>query len=538
MFLSGRPLKAKFGVQIATVVLGFLLVVGPTLLGLRAFSRQFETFSKVGVEVQSRTLMIARDQNFLSRLVRSIMLGDNYAQTAEQCRKSSDLVRSNYQALELAAGGIEDDATRAKALGLIASARKDSYAILDDALAAVAAVAGETDLKTLHTAWGVYRDANKVRGENSRKTFGELTEFARTFMENNRQASTRNLALLQAGTVVIGLAAIAVVVLIALLIRNAIVAPMAEAVRAADRIAQGDLTGAIPGGMRESRDEVLHLLGSLAGMQDRLRDVLAKVRTGAETVASGSTELSATATQMAATTRSIASNASEQDATGERMAAAVTELAASIQHVAGNVAQAQRGMDQAMKATHEGERAEGATAQAMTSIDDSVTRIVKAIQVIDDIARQTNLLSLNAAIEAAKAGANGKGFAVVAEEVRKLAERSGSAAKEIRELAGVCASSINQGTATVATSVTALRAITGAIAEVAGMLREINAASEEQARTGEEVGQQVEGAASAIRHTAQATSEQAATVDEVTRTSHELARVSETLRTEAQRFTL
>jgi methyl-accepting chemotaxis protein len=537
MFLHGRSLRTKFALQIATLVAGFLLILVPTALALRTFTQRFEAVSQNGLEIQGQTLMIARDQNFFSRLVRSVMLGDNYEQISAQATRTAEQVRAHYQALDAAVARIADEPTRVQFQTLISAARKDSFAIQDDALAAVAAAAGQTDLKALNSAWGRYRDANAVRGENSRKTFGELTEFAQGYIDSNRKAVNADLTRLLLGMAAIGLIAIAAMTGLSVLIQHAILAPLQDAVRITDRIARGDMTQAIPRA-DGSRDELLLMLDSLARMQASLREVLAEVRSGAETVASGSTQLSATAAGMAATTRAITASSGDQSESAERVAAAVTELAASIQQVAANVRQAELGMDQALAATHKGEASERATSDAMASIHGSVSRIVQAIQVVDDIARQTNLLSLNAAIEAAKAGNLGKGFAVVAEEVRKLAERSGTAAKEIRELAGACTSSIAQGASTVEASVAALHAITVSISEVATMLQEIDGASQEQARTGDEVGIQVHGAAAATSRTAQATSEQAATVEEVTRTAHELARVADTLNAGAQKFTL
>ena len=177
MFLSGRSLKGKFAAQGLVVVAGFLLILGPAFLGLRSFNRQYQSFSRVGIEHQARPLKIARDQTFFSRLVRSIMLGDNYADISTQAEKTAAAVRANYAALEQAAAGLDDPAVRAQLETLVGSARADSYAILDDALRTVAAVKGETDLARLNLVWRKYRDDNKVRGELAERLNGVAHRF-------------------------------------------------------------------------------------------------------------------------------------------------------------------------------------------------------------------------------------------------------------------------------------------------------------------------------------------------------------------------
>lgn len=294
-----------------------------------------------------------------------------------------------------------------------------------------------------------------------------------------------------------------------------------------------DLTFRLPG---EGGDEIAGIATLLNKFMEFYQKFFQDLALHAQTIASGSSELSATAEEMAATTTSIAKDSNEQRDGAERMAAAVNELSASIEQVSTNVQDALNKMDHTLKTTRRGEEAEDATSKAMEAIRKSVTEIVAAIRVIDEIARQTNLLSLNAAIEAAKAGAHGRGFAVVAEEVRKLAERSGQAAKEVRKLASICEESISQGNDTVVTSGKALSEISESISAVASRLKEIGSASAEQALTGHEVGRQVESTASASIRMAQATSEQTVTVNEVSRTAHELARVSEFINAMTRRF--
>lgn len=187
-------------------------------------------------------------------------------------------------------------------------------------------------------------------------------------------------------------------------------------------------------------------------------------------------------------------------------------------------------------AARDGEEAGRQTFQSMDDIQTTTREIVRALRVIHDIARQTNLLSLNAAIEAAKAGVHGKGFAVVAEEVRKLAERSRTSALEIDHLIQECQAAVEAGTSNAGSSREALQAITERSAHVASLVRQIGAASAEQARTGAETARQVEGIARESARTASATHELSATVHEVAQTAANLAQVSETLNQASRRF--
>lgn len=334
------------------------------------------------------------------------------------------------------------------------------------------------------------------------------------------------------------LSIVSVIVLIRFVVARLVVGPLggepSYAAEITRRIAEGDLTIQV----ETRRGDRGSLLSAMRDMQKSLRSILGDVRSGAEGVASGSTELSATAEEMNATTHAIATQAEGQHRSSERMAAAMLQLSASIDQVAGNVRAAQTQMNVATQATKGGEQAEEATRQAMEAIRTATEQIVKAVGVINEIARQTNLLSLNAAIEAAKAGAQGKGFAVVAEEIRKLAERSALSVREIGLLIQECNQAIDRGTTTVGSSVEALHEIAENIAQVATMVKEIGAASEEQARTGQEVSHQVEREAQGSARTAHATHELSTTVQEVARTSSDLARVSEGLSALVSRFRL
>jgi methyl-accepting chemotaxis protein len=287
---------------------------------------------------------------------------------------------------------------------------------------------------------------------------------------------------------------------------------------------QSDLTVQLKA---DAKDEIGQAAAAFNAYNERLRGVFQNLTGSSGSVASGATQLSASSEEMATTSSSLAQNAEAQRVAFERVAAAVTELSASIEQVSGNIRRSQQESEAAVAAVNQGTRAGGESARAMDDIRAATARMVSAVRLIQDIARQTNLLSLNAAIEAAKAGAMGKGFAVVAEEVRKLAERSGAAAREIGQLIEQSNASVDQGAQMVDATVAALGTIDTNIQGLAAMILEVGAAADEQARTSNEVAQQVDENLSRVAHTAAATGQMARTVAEVATTAAELARVAE-----------
>ena len=285
-------------------------------------------------------------------------------------------------------------------------------------------------------------------------------------------------------------------------------------------------------------DEIRALAKAFNHYNGQLRQSLRTFGDQSHQVASGSTELSATAEQLSATTQELDRGIESQRERTDAMAAAMHQLTASIEAVSRNAELSREVSQQAAERAVQGTQVGTGTTRAMGEVRESTSRMVQAIGVIREIARQTNLLSLNAAIEAAKAGALGKGFAVVAEEVRKLAERSRSSTHEIEQLIGTSLAAVEEGSRSVEAVVAQLEAIREQATRAAGTVQQIAEASLEQARTADEVARSVTAVAAENAHTAAASSEIATTSREVARTANELAMVSEALKAEAARFTV
>jgi methyl-accepting chemotaxis protein len=328
---------------------------------------------------------------------------------------------------------------------------------------------------------------------------------------------------------------VAISAIITYRVKSSILTPLVKLSGAIEQVATGDMRVVAP---VENEDEIGVLSRTFNRMVSDLNQALSGMGMASEQVASGSTELAASADQMNQTVQETARVGDDLRQAGREVLDALRQLDANVASMGAHAQTTETRANAAVQDTDRGAEAGRGTSQGMQAIEEATARIVRAVKVIQNLSRQTNLLSLNAAIEAAKAGAQGKGFAVVAEEVRVLADRSSHSAKEIEETIVAMQDAVSGGATSVQQTLHHLEAIRSRISDVSGSIHEIGGLSQGQAETSQEVGRLMNQTATRLDQNAAATHQLAATVQEVAKTSEELSRVAESLKETVQRFKL
>ena len=380
-----------------------------------------------------------------------------------------------------------------------------------------------------------------------------ISEFVETENLKTQKVGTEAAASAMKTIVTVSIISIAIVLLVSFIVPRHITAIL-EKIRhlgatMAAASAEGNLTARVEAG---SDDEAGILAGHLNKVLENFRAAMLEIRDASERLVNASGEV-------AAVSRDTSAGVKRQQSETEQVATAVTEMTATVQEIARNSVQAAQAATQGNEEASKGRRIVAEAIDSMDVLSQQVDRTVDVLQklktdsgnigvvldVIRSIAEQTNLLALNAAIEAARAGEQGRGFAVVADEVRTLAQRTQQSTREIQEMiqrlqtgVGEVASTMEQGQQQTRTTVEkvseaggSLQAITSSVGVITDMSTQIATATEEQSKVVEDVNRNIVNISSVAEQTATAAQRAAQATEEI-------ADLSRKLRALVQRFKL
>ncbi|WP_207004954.1 methyl-accepting chemotaxis protein [Trinickia mobilis] len=302
------------------------------------------------------------------------------------------------------------------------------------------------------------------------------------------------------------------------LVFKRVISGLDAAMSTADRVASGDLTSDFSASklMASGKDEIARVLAAVKSMNDGLARIVTQLRSGADAIATGSAQISAGNTDLSQRTE-------EQAASLGETASSMEELTSTVRQNADNAKKATALAHTASEIAERGGKVVGRVVDTMHDISKSSAKVAEIISVIEGIAFQTNILALNAAVEAARAGEQGRGFAVVAGEVRTLAQRSATAAKEIKELIGESVARVDSGSTLVEEAGHTIGEVVQSVKRVTDIMSEITAASEAQSAGIEQVN-------TAVTQMDEVTQQNAALVEEASAAAQSLDRQAQALR--------
>ena len=511
--MKNMKIGARMGIGFAVVVVLLVAIAAFGLTRLSALNQGTELIVKDRLIKLALATKITDNVNVIARSLRnSILLSD-----PAQIKKESDRIQASRKAIVESMDKLDQILTteKGKALFKEAKAIRVEYVRQTDRFLKLAEEGKkEEGVKLLMGDVRTVQQQYFTALENLEAYLTELMDKAAA----DAEAQYRLASMVMIGLTI---AAVIAAVLIAFFVSRSITMPVGEAVKVAEAVAAGDLTQRIE---VHSSDETGQLMQALKKMNDGLLKMVGQIRAGSDTIATAST-------QITTGNQDLSSRTEEQASSLEETASSREELTSTVRQNADNARQANQLAVAASEVAVRGGEVVSQVVNTMDAIQESSKKMADIIGAIDGIAFQTNILALNAAVEAARAGEQGRGFAVVASEVRNLAQRSASAAKEIKTLIDDSVSRVESGGKLVHEAGSTMEEVVTSIRRVNDIMSEISAASAEQSAGIEQVNQAVVQMDTVTQQNAALVEESAAAAESMQQQARSLVQVVSVFKT-------
>ncbi|MEK8030557.1 methyl-accepting chemotaxis protein [Ideonella sp. DXS29W] len=493
-FLRNLKIGARLAFAFGALIVLLLAICGYSAVSAGALARDLEATATIDLTRVQLAYQLEQQAGLIARASRELLLVDG----AGQIKKQRELIKKSLTDADTTFAKLAELGDDGESMKAVREAR-DQYSKAVAKFLETLDAGNPDDART-----ALLIELRPVQAAYE-KAVDALTAVIANQAEDRAAGGQKTAQATSLGAMVLGAVGVVLAVGAALAIARSITGPLGEAVSAAQAIKAGDLRSTIHA---DGQDEIATLLRAMRDMQGHLTHVIEDVTRAARDVATSSDEIAHGNADLSARTERASTNL-------QQTASAMEEISAT---VAGSSAKSREATDvanRARAAVIEGGESVDSLVGTMNRIAESSNRIKDIIAVIDGIAFQTNILALNAAVEAARAGEQGRGFAVVAGEVRSLAARASSAAKEIKGLIDDSAEKVALGTQTVADVGQRIKGIVDEVVGVRQLIEEVSVASSQQ-----EAG--IGSVNTSVADLDQATQQNAALVEELAATTESL----------------
>ncbi|SQH74471.1 Methyl-accepting chemotaxis protein [Shewanella benthica] len=548
-FLSSWSIKRKLMAVMLVFGLAGVTILVNVIINTNFVADKFDEYDQAGVSSQKYILSISRDMNYVSRLSRSIMLGDDFDKNYSLLDTRIRDIYSHFDNLEASLRQVSDRDAQNRLNQLMANSKQATKAFLEDGLARMLQLKSvDRNPDVLQEAWSSYRTGASPFANKARASFKELVKAVESFRQEIQQAAIASMADMKQQLILITIGSFVLSGLLLFFVARGILHSVSTLTRSIGGIERNsDLTRRIE---ISSKDEFADLSRAFNLMLD-------KFQASINSVSDTSKQLAQSAQGMAKITSETAASVQSQRHELDMVATAMNEMTATVVEVAKNANDAADAANQTDVQSKEGMLVVNNTVETIVGLAAEIESAAEVIQnlekdsnqigtildVIKGIAEQTNLLALNAAIEAARAGEQGRGFAVVADEVRTLASRTQESTEEIQAMieklqagAKTAVSVMSDSRKYADDSVShaksageALQMITQSIGIITEMNTQIATAAEEQSAVSEEINANIVN----INHAAEEATEGA---NSTSSESERLAEMAQELQLLVQQF--